>query len=212
MTTARIKVAAGLTLTIAVAFGGGYAWARMVSQPEIVEIGSIACGVPPLTASFGVPLQAVLAAVGDLPFGVGPVDVPEGGGRVYLLFHPTADGKRRDVRLVDATLTSADPVRTGRSGAEADHDQLPGRSARVGALPGYRPGDCHFQRGARHRCRADRSTLRSPRPDRTADREPAIEWIPLIRPPPQRMGMGHRRCGLWCAHQLEGLAHRPSIR
>ncbi len=104
MTTARIKVAAGLTLTIAVAFGGGYAWARMVSQPEIVEIGSIACGVPPLTASFGVPLQAVLAAVGDLPFGVGPVDVPEGGGRVYLLFDPTADGKRRDVRLVDATL------------------------------------------------------------------------------------------------------------
>ncbi len=104
MTTARIKLAGCLALAVAVAFGSGYAWARIASQPEIVEIGSIACGVPPLTASFGVPLQAVRAAVGDLPFGVGPVEVPEGGGRVYLLFDPSADGKRRDVRLVDATL------------------------------------------------------------------------------------------------------------
>ena len=104
MTTAKLKLVGCLTLAIAVAFGGGYAWARMVSQPELVEIGSIACGVPPLTPSFGVPLQAVLAAIGDLPFGVGPVEVPEGGGRVYLLFDPTADGKRRDVQLVDATL------------------------------------------------------------------------------------------------------------
>ena len=103
MTTARIKLAGCLTLAIVVAFGGGYAWARMVSQPELVEIDSIACGVPPLMPSFGVPLQAVLAAVGDLPFGVGPVEVPE-GGRVYLLFDATADGKRRDVQLVDATL------------------------------------------------------------------------------------------------------------
>jgi hypothetical protein len=103
MDTAKIKLAGCAALAIA-AVGGGYAWARMVEQPEIVEIGSIACGVPPLTASFGVPLQAMLAAVGDLPFGVGPVEVSEGGARISLLFDPAADGKRREVRLIDDTL------------------------------------------------------------------------------------------------------------
>ncbi len=98
MDPTTIRLAGCVALALA-AGGGGYAWARVMEQPEIVEIGSIACGVPPLTASFGVPLQAVLAAVGHLPFAVGPVEMPQGGGRISLLFDPAADGRRREVRL-----------------------------------------------------------------------------------------------------------------
>jgi hypothetical protein len=103
MDAAKIKLAGGAVLVVA-AVGGGYAWARISEQPEIVEIGSIACGVPPLTASFSVPLEAVLAAVGDRPFAVGPVEVPQGGGPISLLFDPAADGRRREVRLIGDTL------------------------------------------------------------------------------------------------------------
>ncbi len=52
MEAAKIKLAGGAVLVVAAA-GGGHAWARIVDRPEIVEIGSIACGVPPQTASFG---------------------------------------------------------------------------------------------------------------------------------------------------------------
>lgn len=87
-----------------VTFGGGYLWARSVYQPAIVEIVTTACSVPPETARFGVPLEAILAAAQGLSFGIGPVDVPHGGGAVRFRFDPEADAAARDVRLVRDTL------------------------------------------------------------------------------------------------------------
>jgi hypothetical protein len=93
-----------LALAAAVAAGGGYAWARTLHMPQIVDIGSTACGVPETSPSFGVPLEAVMRVSGGLPFGVGPVEVPDGGGPISLRFEPALDGRAGEVRLEGATL------------------------------------------------------------------------------------------------------------
>jgi hypothetical protein len=93
-----------LALAAAVAAGGGYAWARTLHMPQIVDIGSTACGVPETSPRFGVPLAAMMRVAGGLPFGVGPLEVPEGGGPVSLRFEPALDGEADEVRLAGAML------------------------------------------------------------------------------------------------------------
>jgi hypothetical protein len=104
MNAPKIRLAGYLALGAAVAVGGGYGWARTVHVPPIVEVGSTACGVPTSSARFGVPLQTIVQAAGGLSFGLGPVDMPEGGGPIRLHFEPSIDDQARDVRLVDDTL------------------------------------------------------------------------------------------------------------
>jgi hypothetical protein len=104
MIAANLRLAGYLALAAALAAGGGYAWARTVHMPQIVDVGSTACGVPESSPSFGVPLAAVLRVAGNLPFGVGPVEVPEGGGPLSLRFEPALDGEADEVRLAGAIL------------------------------------------------------------------------------------------------------------
>jgi hypothetical protein len=88
-----------LMLALGVAVGGGYGWARTVHMPQIVEIGSTACGLPIAGARFDVPLQAMLEAAGGLSFAIGPVEVPDGGGPITLRFEPSVDGAAHQARL-----------------------------------------------------------------------------------------------------------------
>ena len=46
MDGAKLRLAGYLMLALGVAAGGGYGWARAVHMPQIVEIGSTACGLP----------------------------------------------------------------------------------------------------------------------------------------------------------------------
>ena len=108
----RLKPLALVILAAAIAAGGGYAWARTVHMPQIVDIGTTACGLPPSSPQFGVPLEAVLRVGGGLPFGVGPVDVPDGGGPISLRFEPSLDGQADEVELVGDTLVL--PTNFGR--------------------------------------------------------------------------------------------------
>ena len=111
----KIRIGGYVAVALLVAGTGGYVWARSVHKPEITEVARTACGVPPATARFGVPLQTALReGGGGLPFGVGPVEVPQGGGLVSLVFDPAADGKGREVRLVGDTLRL--PTAFGRNG------------------------------------------------------------------------------------------------
>lgn len=104
MNAAKFRLAGYLALGAAAAVGAGYGWARSVHMPPIVEVGSTACGVPTSSARFGVPLQTIVQAAGGLSFGIGPVEVPEGGGPIRLRFESSIDDQARDVRLVDDTL------------------------------------------------------------------------------------------------------------
>jgi hypothetical protein len=104
MNTAKIRLAGHLTLVAAVGVGGGYGWARTVHMPQIVEIGSTACGVPTSGPRFGFPLETIVQAAGGLSFGIGPIEVPERGGPIRLRFEPAIDHEARDLRLVDDTL------------------------------------------------------------------------------------------------------------
>jgi hypothetical protein len=104
MIPANLKLAGYLAAAAALAAGGGYAWARTVHMPQIVDISSTACGVPETSSSFGLPLEAVLRVSGGVPFSVGPVEVPEGGGPVSLRFEPELDGLAEEVRLEGAIL------------------------------------------------------------------------------------------------------------
>jgi len=91
---------------------GGYYWARSVHKPALVEVNRTACGLPLATTSVKVPLETTLAASGNLGFGLGPVEVPEGGGIISLRFDPTIDGNGKEIRLVDDVLNL--PTRFGR--------------------------------------------------------------------------------------------------
>jgi hypothetical protein len=104
MISASLKVAGYVMLAAVLAAGGGYAWARKVHMPRIVEIGSTACGVPESSPSFGMPLEAVMRVAGGRAFGLGPVDIPAGGGPVRLRFEPTLDGEGGEVRLAGTIL------------------------------------------------------------------------------------------------------------
>ena len=104
MNAAKLRLAGYLMLALGVAIGGGYGWARTVHMPRLVEIGSTACGLPVAGARFGVPLQAMLEAAGGLPFAIGPVEAPEGGGPITLRFEPSVDGAAHRVRLVGDAL------------------------------------------------------------------------------------------------------------
>jgi hypothetical protein len=104
MDMAKVKLAGYLALVIGVAVGGGYGWARTVHMPQIVEIGSTACGVPTSSARFGVPLQTILQATGGLSFGLGPVELPAGSGAISLRFDPSIDGQAGELRLIDGVL------------------------------------------------------------------------------------------------------------
>jgi hypothetical protein len=100
----NLKLAGYLAVAAVLAAGGGYAWARTVHMPQIVDIGSTACGLPESSPSFGVPLEAVIRVSGGVPFSVGPVAVPEGGGPLSLRFDPELDGLAEEVRLEGTTL------------------------------------------------------------------------------------------------------------
>jgi hypothetical protein len=92
-----------LALGVVVAGAAGYASAWAVHRPGIVEVSSTACGVPPSTASFGVPLQMVMRADGNLPFSLGPVELAR-MGLISLRFDPTVAGQGREVRIVGDIL------------------------------------------------------------------------------------------------------------
>lgn len=83
---------------------GGYYWARSVHKPALVEVSRTACGLPLATTSLKVPLETTLAVSGNLGFGLGPLEVPDGGGVISLRFDPAIDGGNREVRLVDDVL------------------------------------------------------------------------------------------------------------
>ena len=104
MRAADLRLVGLVALAAVLAAGGGYAWARAVHMPQIVDIGSTACGVPKTSQTYGVPLAAMARLAGGLPFGVGPVEVPEGGGPVSLRFEPALDGAADEVRLAGAIL------------------------------------------------------------------------------------------------------------
>ena len=104
MISANLKLAGYLALAAALAGGGGFAWARTLHMPEIVDIGSTACGVPEFSPRFGVPLEAVMRVSGGLPFSVGPIEVPDGGGPLSLRFEPALDGEAETVHLKGTVL------------------------------------------------------------------------------------------------------------
>jgi hypothetical protein len=104
MVSAKLRVAGYLALAAALAAAGGYVWGRMANKPQIVEIGTTACGLPESSPSFGVPLEAVLRVAGGRAFGLGPVEIPAGGGPIRLRFEPTLDGRADEVRLADGIL------------------------------------------------------------------------------------------------------------
>lgn len=104
MLSTNLRLAGYVALAVALAAVGGYAWARTVHMPQIVDIGSTACGVPETSTRFGVPLEAVMRVSGGVPFSVGPLAVPEGGGPLSLSFEPDLDGLAEEVRLEAATL------------------------------------------------------------------------------------------------------------
>ena len=83
---------------------GGYYWARSVHKPALVEVSRTACGLPLATTSLKVPLETALAASGNLGFGLGPLEIPDGGGVISLRFDPAIDVGSREVRLVDDVL------------------------------------------------------------------------------------------------------------
>lgn len=102
--SANRKLAGYVAVAAALAAGGGYAWARTVHMPQIVDIGSTACGVPESSPRFGVPLEVMVRVSGGVPFSVGPLEVPERGGPLSLSFEPGLDGLAEEVRLEGATL------------------------------------------------------------------------------------------------------------
>lgn len=104
MRTARVRTLGTTLAAAAVAGGAGYLWAQWSYQPKLVEVQQTACGIPPSTASFAVPLEAALRSGGELPIAVGPIDIPDGGGFVVLRFDPAVDGRGRDVRMIDELL------------------------------------------------------------------------------------------------------------
>ena len=139
MDTSKIKFGGYAAVAVLVAGGIGYWWAQSTYQPRIVEVSNTACGVPTATARFGVPLQTAMASMGSVPFGVGPVELPQGGGLVNLTFDPAADGKGREVRMVGNSLHL--PTAFGRN------NQIPERitiSCRDGAV-----GTVRYQGGNR---------------------------------------------------------------
>ncbi|HET6519369.1 MAG TPA: hypothetical protein VFG47_06055 [Geminicoccaceae bacterium] len=139
MDTSKIKFGGYAAVAVLVAGGIGYWWAQSTYQPRIVEVSKTACGVPTATARFGVPLQTAMTSMGNLPFGVGPVELPQGGGLVNLTFDPATDGKGREVKMVGNNLYL--PTAFGRN------DQLPERitiSCRDGAV-----GTVRYQGGNR---------------------------------------------------------------
>ena len=139
MDTSRIKLGACAAVAVLAAGGIGYWWAQSTYEPRIVEVSNTACGVPTATARFGVPLQTAVASMGNLPFGVGPVELPQGGGLVSLTFDPATDGKGREVRMVGNNLYL--PTAFGRN------NQIPERitiSCRDGAV-----GIVRYQGGSR---------------------------------------------------------------
>jgi hypothetical protein len=104
MSVTNLKPVGLLALAAAVAAGGGYAFARTVHMPQIVDIGSTACSVPETSPRFGIPLTAMMQVAAGVPFGVGPVEVPEGGGPVILRFDPALAGEVDEVSLAGAIL------------------------------------------------------------------------------------------------------------
>ena len=131
--TNKLKLAGYAALAVVVAGVGGYAWARSVHKPAIVEVSQTACGVPATTAAFGVPLQTALRSGGGVPFGLGPIEVPQGGGPIRLTFDPAADGKGREVRMVDGALHL--PIAFGRDNRAPERITL---TCRDGALASVR--------------------------------------------------------------------------
>ncbi len=130
--TNTLKLAGYAALAVIVAGTGGYVWARSVHKPEIVEVRRIACGVPPATAAFGVPLETAMRSVGQLPFGVGPVEMPQGGGLVQLTFDPSTDGKGREVRMLGDTLLL--PTAFGRDGSAPERITITCRDGTVASV------------------------------------------------------------------------------
>jgi hypothetical protein len=104
MDLTRLKPIGAVILATVIAAGGGYAGARTLHMPQIVDIGTTACGLPPSSPEFGLPLEAVLRVGGGLPFGVGPVEVPDGGGPISLRFEPALDGQAGEVELAGDIL------------------------------------------------------------------------------------------------------------
>jgi hypothetical protein len=130
--SANLKLAGYLAVAAALAAGGGYAWARTVHRPQIVEVGSTACGVPETSSSFGVPLEVVMRVSGGMPFSVGPLEVPEGGGPLSLSFEPGLDGAAEEVRLDGATLHL--PTRFGEDRQLPERITLHCREGDLGAV------------------------------------------------------------------------------
>lgn len=99
----RIKTVGALVVAAAVAGGIGYQWARWTYQPKLIQVTESACGIPPATAAFAIPLQGAMQTIG-LPIAVGPIDVPGGGGFITLRFDPTVDGRAREVQMIEDTV------------------------------------------------------------------------------------------------------------
>ena len=130
--TEQLKLAGYAALAVVVAGAGGYVWARTVHKPEIVEVSQTACGVPPATARFGVPLQTAMTSIGNRPFAVGPIEVPQGGGVVQLTFNAANDGKGREVKMVDGNLQL--PVAFGRDDSRPERITITCRDGTIASV------------------------------------------------------------------------------
>jgi hypothetical protein len=121
-----------LVVTAAIAGGVGYQWARWSFEPKLIQVTETACGVPPATTAFAIPLEGVLRSLGNLPMAVGPLDIPAGGGLVTLRFDPTVDGRGREVRMIEDVVHL--PTGYGRNAQIPDHITLTCRDGAIASV------------------------------------------------------------------------------
>ena len=115
----RLKPLALVILAAAIAAGGGYAWGAHRAHAADRRHRHHRLRPAAVEPQFGVPLEAVLRVGGGLPFGLGPVDVPDGGGPISLRFEPSLDGQADAVELADDTLHPADHLRAASAACRA---------------------------------------------------------------------------------------------
>jgi hypothetical protein len=109
----------GIALAAAVVVGAGsYWWAARAHTPPIVAISQTACGIPAVSASFGVPLATLRESAPRIGVSFGPIEAPQAGGPLRLMFDPAADGRGREVKLIGETLHL--PVAFGRDDARPE--------------------------------------------------------------------------------------------
>lgn len=128
----RIKTVGALVVAAAIAGGVGYQWARWTYQPKLIQVTETACGIPPATAAFAIPLEGAMQSIGGLPIAVGPIEIPEGGGLITLQFDPTVDGQAREVQMIEGIVYL--PTAYGRNAQIPDQITITCRDGAIASV------------------------------------------------------------------------------